>query len=184
MLTEWSPRHPLQPVHPPGLSAWTRALCGISHATCCLSTWLRGALLSFCSLLMVCQILFKLNLMAKTSDLQGSIIKSLCILVGFFEIAFVILKEYFLYLQFQEYFIIKAGNKEANHLQQQQLGSFLLFALNICTIHTDFLQTDTLFPGEYYWQNLDIKKHQSRGLRTGHYVVKNITGGNYCKSWY
>lgn len=100
----------------------------------------------------------------------------------FFPDSFGHTEEYFLYLQFQEYLVIKARNKEANHLQPQQLGFFLLFALNICTIHTDFLQTDTLFPGEYYWQNLYMKKHQSRGLRTGHMWSRTSLGKTTVKA--
>lgn len=113
MLTVWSPRHPLRPAHPPALPGWTRALCDISHATCSPSArLLRGALLSFCSLLTVCQILFKLNLMAKTpSKLQRSIIKSVCILVGFFfQIALVVLKSTLFDLQSQGH--LPSSNQE------------------------------------------------------------------------
>ena len=72
-------------------------------------------------------------------------IKSVCILVGFSPDSFAHTEEHFISLAISGSFpVIKAGKKESNHLQPQQLGPFLLFALNICSDHTDSLQTDTL----------------------------------------
>ena len=130
----------------------------------------------------VCQNLFKLNLMAKAlSDLQGSIIKSV-FWWGFFQIALVILKSTFFTYNFRN-ISHSQSRKQANHLQPQQLGSFPLFALNICTIHTDFLKTDTVSWGILLAKSgYEETPEQRSENRT--YVVKNITGGNHCKSWY